>query len=497
MNGQTGYIFNGSTPFGEQREAGWPNAAAVRLPVRAQRRAIALLGLALAVAVAPAYAQPAAAPGASEQPKIVLTLRGSNTIGQELAPRLAQGFLTYSGASEAAIVRDPANPEDATIVGKRAGQTEAIFVAAHGSATALKGLGSKSAGEEADIGMASRKIKPEERTLLMPLGDLTNAASEHVVGLDGIAVIVHPDNPIPSMTMQQLSDLFSGKVRDWGDKSIGGTAGHINLYARDNKSGTFDTFDTLALKGAKLAADAKRFEDSEALSAAVARDPNGIGFIGLPYVGESKTLAIAAPGSTPIRPARLTVATEDYALARRLYLYTPANAANPLVRRFVDYALSPAGQALVEQVGFVALTIQGTAPASQAAKAAVPADAPPAYLALTKDAERLSTDFRFRLNSSELDPRGVRDLTRLAEYLASHKIAPARVVLVGFGDNIGLPNATVKVSEERAKAVAAILRQDGIVVGQTAGFGAAMPIAPNDSEDGRGKNRRVEVFVKP
>jgi phosphate transport system substrate-binding protein len=124
-------------------------------------------------------------------------------------------------------------------------------------------------------------------------------------------------------------------------------------------------------------------------------------------------------------------------------------------------------------------------------------DAPPAYLALIKDAERLSTDFRFKLNSSDLDPRGVRDLTRLAEYLATNKIASSRVLLVGFGDNIGLPAATLKVSEERAKAVAALLRQDGIAVGQTAGFGVALPVAPNDSEEGRAKNRRVEVFIRP
>jgi len=461
-----------------------------------RRTALASLAIRLAMAASSAtLAQPT--PGAADQPKIVLTLRGSNTIGQQLAPRIAQAFLTYDGASEAAIVRDPAAPEEALVVGKRAGQQEAIFIAAHGSATGFVGLGSKSLGEAADIGMSSRKIKPEERTTLMPLGDLTNTASEHVIALDSIAVIVHPDNPIASLNLRQLYDIFTGAVRDWGDRSIGGTPGRINLYARDAKSGTFDTFDSLAMKGAKLPADAKRFEDSEVLSAEVARDPYAIGFIGLPYVGQSKALAIAAPGATPIRPNRLTVATEDYALSRRLYLYTPANSTNPIVRRFVEYALSSAGQALVEQVGFVALTLRGTAAAAAVAKPAAAPDAPPAYLALIKDAERLSTDFRFKLNSSDLDPRGVRDLTRLAEYLAANKIASSRVLLVGFGDNIGLPAATLKVSEERAKAVAALLRQDGIAVGQTAGFDVALPVAPNDSEEGRAKNRRVEVFIRP
>ena len=91
----------------------------------------------------------------------------------------------------------------------------------------------------------------------------------------------------------------------------------------------------------------------------------------------------------------------------------------------------------------------------------------------------------------------MRDTGRLADYLASRRIDPRRLLLVGFGDNIGQPAAIKAVSENRARVVAAALRQDGIAVGQTAGFGALMPVADNGTDEGRDKNRRVEVFLRP
>ncbi|MEI7713439.1 MAG: substrate-binding domain-containing protein [Rhodospirillales bacterium] len=420
----------------------------------------------------------------------MLTLRGSNTVGLELAPRIAQAYLAYNGASEVSILRSKDDRDEATIVGSRGGKQEAIVVSAHGSGFAAKGLAAHSDAAPTDIGMTSRRMTQLERELLMPKGDMYNPTSEHVLALDGVAVIVNPANTIGVLSVQQIKDVFAGTIVDWGDKRLGGTPGPIALYARDANSGTFDTFSSLALRGAKLRSDAQRFEDSEALSAAVSKDPNGIGFIGLPYVATNKAIAVSDGGASPVRPNRLTVATEGYAFARRLFLYTAPGNANPDTHRFVEFALSQAGQKLVEQVGFVALTLQ-----AESVKLAP--GTPPEYEAMIRNAERLSTDFRFRFNSVDLDNRSVRDTTRLADYLASRRIDPRRLLLVGFGDNIGQPAAIKAVSENRARAVAAALRQDGIAVGQTAGFGALMLVADNSTDEGRDKNRRVEVFLRP
>lgn len=439
---------------------------------------------------APALLRTVAPPPASPQPTTILTLRGSNTIGWELAPKLAQAFLAYIGDAEVAIVRHKDAPDDVTVIGRQADRQEAIFIAAHGSATAFKGLAADKPEESADIGMASRQVNAEERELLKVKGDMTSAANEHVLGLDGIATVVNRQNAITTLTTRQLRDIFSGAVTDWGDRSIGGPPGAIHLYARDSNSGTYDTFASLVLKGAKLRADAQRFEDSTALSAAVDKDPTGIGFIGLPYVGSTKALAVSEAGALPIKPNRLTVATEDYALARRLYLYTPTTSANPAVRRFIEFVLSPSGQKLVDETGFIALTIGSET-------VVPPADAPPQYQTLIKGSERLSTNFRFKSGVVDLDNRAQRDTRRLADFLVSRRISPNRLILVGFGDNVGTPAAVKKISEERAKTVARELALEGIAVGQIAGFGALLPVADNETEQGRGKNRRVEVFVRP
>jgi phosphate transport system substrate-binding protein len=444
-----------------------------------------------APAPAPSAAEAAApAPAPVEAPHVILTFRGSNTVGESLAPRLAQAFLIANGYTEVSIVRSKTDPDDATIVGTRNGKKEAIFVSAHGSGFAAKGLLAHAPETPTDIGMTSRRMAPAERQSLEAKGDMYGPTNEHILALDGVAVIVNSANPIGTLTVQQIKDLFSGTVADWGDKQVSGKAGPVHVYRRDDNSGTFDTFSSLVMHGAKIRPDAQQFEDSDALSAAVAKDPTGIGFIGLPYVGSNKALAVSNIGTAAIRPNRLTIATEDYALARRLFLYTTDTNSNPEIKRFIEFALSDAGQKLVEQVGFIPLSLR-----SEAAVASPGLS--PEYVALTRRAERLTTDFRFRFGSSDLDNRALRDMSRLADYLAANKIPAKRLLLIGFGDNVGAAAATRLVSETRAKAVATVLRQRGIVVGQAVGLGSLQPIADNSTEEGRDRNRRVEVYVLP
>ena len=265
----------------------------------------AYMGLHGRSAKAPA---PASSPASGGE--TILRLSGSNTIGSELVPALAQAFLKQLGASDARIVPG-ANGEEKTVEGTLPGNSvpSLIQIQAHGSATAFTAL----ADASADIGMASRKINPGEISRLSSLGDMTSPASEHILGLDGIAVIVNQANPATSLTKGELAKIFSGATTTWP------AGGAIKIYARDDKSGTFDTFKSLVLGGTSLASSAQRFEDSAALSDAVANDANGIGFIGLPYVRSAKAIAVAEAGAMPMLPNRFTVATEDYPLSRRLF----------------------------------------------------------------------------------------------------------------------------------------------------------------------------------
>jgi phosphate transport system substrate-binding protein len=432
---------------------------------------------------APAAPIPAAAAVPVAIPEtVLLRLSGSNTVGAVLGPKLAQAYLANAGDT-AVTIEPTGKPDEVKIVGLRGDKREVITVAAHGSATAFTDL----AAGSADVGMASRRIKPTENASLSALGDLTSSESEHVLALDGIAVIVNPGNPVASLSKDKLRDIFNGTITDWS--KLGATPGSIHIYARDDKSGTFDTFKSLVLGTTKLAADAHRVEDSRELSNDVANDPNGIGFIGLPYILSAKAVPVADTGATPLIANRLTVGTEDYPLSRRLYLYTAAHGGNPASQRFADYALSPAGQAMVEDVGFIALTIKPE-------EAPMPQTASARYRALIGHATRLSTNFRFQPNSADLDNRGQRDLDRLVNYVVSAHAAPSQIILVGFADNKGSPSSNLTVSKKRAEAVAAVLAEHGVKVGKVVAFGSDLPVADNSSDDGREKNRRVEVYVQ-
>jgi phosphate transport system substrate-binding protein len=414
---------------------------------------------------------------------IVLRLAGSNTIGASLVPALAEAFLRSQGATD--VKTTPGAPEEKVVQGVLASESSPsrIAIAAHGSATAFSSL----ADGTCDIGMASRRIKPDEATKLSSLGDMYSPASEHVLGLDGIAVIVNPANSVSVLGKDQIMQIFSGELNDWSQ--VGSSHGPIKIYARDDKSGTFDTFKTLVLSGRALAPGAQRFEDSSALSEAVASDPNGIGFIGLPYVHSAKALAVSEKGARALQATRLTVATEDYPLSRRLYLYTPANPANGLTRKFIEFALSKQGQEVVGSAGFVA---QNVVPQTQV----VAQDAPLDYKQLTEGAERLSLNFRFRTGKSDLDNKAIVDVDRVVTFIADLHYTGNQILLFGFADSTGSREINRTLSLNRAKTVEDQFIPRGLRPGIVRGFGSDLPVASNDTEEGREKNRRVEIWVK-
>ena len=452
---------------------------------KSQVGVVAVFGVALALVAAAGWflwsnvsSKPRVPVAASDGPsaKPTLTLHGSNTIGEQLAPALAEAFLKSQGATDVKVIRD--TPETIRVTG--GGKT--ISIEARGTSTGFKDLGGS-----ADIAMASRPVKPEESTAAT--GDLTLPSAEHVIGLDGVAIIVNRNNPVETVTREQLSKIFAGVATDWGTVD-GGKPGPITIYARDAKSGTFETIKTLVLGTRDLAQGVQRFEDSAALAQKVAGDPSGIGFVGLPYVGSTKALAVSDKGSRALTPNRLTVATEDYLLSRRLFFYNLATGAQPEVNDFVQFASSKAGQDVVEKIGFVSQNVRPSA------AAAVESNAPADYTKLTASAERLSLDYRFRAGAVALDNKAVVDLDRLITFLGDLHYTGDDLLLLGFADSTGDAASNQRLSKERATAVADQIERRGVKPGAVVGFGQAMPVADNGTDDGRQKNRRVEVWVK-
>jgi len=423
------------------------------------------------------------AAGSINAENTILRLAGSNTIGDSMAPSLAESFLKVEGASDVRVLPG-ANPEEKVIQGILPGNASPSFItiAAHGSATAFTAL----AGNSCDIGMASRRIKPDELAKLEPLGDLTSAGSEHVVGLDGIAVIVNSSNPNNELRQDEIKRIFTGDITDWSQ--VGSSHGAINVYARSDNSGTYDTFKSLVLAGMPLAATARRFEDSNALSAAVSGDPDGIGFVGLPFIHDAKPLAVSEKGTHGLRPNRLTVATEDYSLSRRLYFYTPAIPRNKFTRLFVEFVLSKRGQDLVAANGFVAQTLT---PETQVVSKAAPNE----YKELTRNAGRLPLDFRFDNDNSVADNKAQADLDRVVALIADGGGAKDNIMLFGFADTAGTTAENKALSLSRAKEIENELVQRGIQPKVVQGFGSSLPVAGHDTDSGREKNTRVEIWM--
>jgi phosphate transport system substrate-binding protein len=414
----------------------------------------------------------------------ILRLAGSNTIGDTLGPALAEAYLINQGATDVHILPG-ANPLEKIVEGVLPGDTKPsdITISAHGSATAFTALAQNSC----DIGMASRKVKPDEAAKLKSLGDMSSFANEHVLGLDGIAVIVSAANPAVQLDKDKIMRIFTGEITDWSQ--VGAYKGAIKIYARDDKSGTYDTFKSLVLGGKPLAAGAQRIEDSKALSDAVAADPNGIGFIGLPYIQSAKPIAVSDKGTLALLPTRLTVATEDYLLSRRLYLYTPVNPNNKYTRSFVEFALSKKGQDVVAATGFVAQNV------SQIAQTAS-ANAPAEYKWLTKDANRLSLDFRFKSGQADLDNKAKVDLDRVVSLVADLKVAGDKVMLFGFSDGVGSHASNQVLSLNRAKSIESQFIQRGISPTIVRGYGSDTPIASDETDEGQARNRRVEIWIQ-
>ncbi len=418
-----------------------------------------------------------------ESDKPLFRLHGSNTLGEKLTPRLVEAYLMAKGASQIKI-KEGANAGEKIISGLIGDKIEFVEIHAHGSGTAFTDLSAR----KTDIGMSSRRIKEQERELLLPqYGDLQLPENELVVGLDGLAIITHSGNPIPSLSLSQVVKIFSGEITNWSE--LGWKNLPINLYARDDKSGTWDSFKSLVLEPAKaqLMTTAKRYESSSSLSDDVAKDPGAIGFIGLPYVRRSKLIPVSATkNSLAILPNHFTVGTEDYLLSRRLYFYSSQLTLNTEANDFLKFVATERAQSIVEDVGFVSHNIKLGEPFD-------PQFYPEAMQQLIAQSQRLSLNFRFKDGSDQLDNKAMQDLDRLTRYVEQN--SPMRVQLFGFSDSEGDEKANIELSERRAAVVEDLLVSRGIFPLVAKGMGSVAPLASSKTEEGRRMNRRVEVWL--
>ena len=227
-----------------------------------------------------------------------------------------------------------------------------ISVTGGGSGTGIASL----INGTVDLANASRQIKPEEVEEAQSKGI---DPVEHVIARDAIAVIVNPENPVTQLTLQQISDIYSGKISNW--QEVGGEDRPIVRLSRETNSGTHVYFlETVLRLGEKenktlFSRDTLLLPSSEGIIAEVRQNPNAIGYDGLGYVPDDlKMIAIAKEaGGEYVLPSVETVNDATYPIARDLYMYTAGDPAG-LVKTYLDWIISSdEAQEIVRELGFV------------------------------------------------------------------------------------------------------------------------------------------------
>ena len=226
-----------------------------------------------------------------------------------------------------------------------------ISVTGGGSGTGIAAL----VNGTVDLANASRKIKDEETSEAQANGV---TPIEHIIARDAIAVIVNPNNPVNELTLQQISDIYSGKYTNW--QEVGGEDRPIVRLSRETNSGTHVYFlETVLRLGSKedktlFSTNTLLLPSSEGIISEVRDNPNAIGYDGLGYVPKDlKMIAIAKEaGGEYVLPSIDTVNDKTYAIARDLYMYTNGEPAG-VVKDYLDWILSDEAQVIVAELGFV------------------------------------------------------------------------------------------------------------------------------------------------
>ena len=434
---------------------------------------------------------------------------GSEAIGLGMMPLLMTGFAASLDA-DAEITNTAAGETLATLVGDGGFGDEigSYLVSATDDDAAFEAL----LDGTANVGMSSRRITVDEARALRAsgAGSMVSPTQERIIAVDSMVVVTHASNPVDQLTEDQLAAIFGGQITNWSE--VGGPDRDINVISRYPDTASYDFFmnylygdDRPVFRPQGVAAD------DQAMSNVLFHDRNAIGYLGYAFQRGAKPMTLINECGISSTPDAFAAKTEEYTLARRMYLYNRSDNLDPQSQALLDYAISPTADNVIAKSGFIDLgVVSRSQDAGDARRAAliseverydigfegeVMAD----MLADMDTYDRLSTTFRFRTGSSNLDERGRLDMQRLIAYLGRVP-AGTTVNFVGFTDDVGPFDANRQLAIQRAQAVRdELTAATGDSLSQlqmaTTGYGEIAPSACNVSDRGRAINRRVEVWI--
>ncbi|CCJ35489.1 ABC-type phosphate transport system, periplasmic component [Methanoculleus bourgensis MS2] len=214
-----------------------------------------------------------------------------------------------------------------------------LQISGGGSSVGIQAAGSGTA----DIGMASRDLKESEKEAYPDL-------VKHVVALDGIVIIVNPENSLGSLTLDEVRGIYNGTYRNWND--LGGPDQEIVVTGRDSASGTREFFHETVMQKEDFVETQLEKNSNGAVKQTVAQTPGAIGYVGLGYIDASvKALPIDA-GSGPVEPTIENIEDGTYPIARELFMFTRGEPTG-LAAEYLSFISSPEGQQIIRDEGFV------------------------------------------------------------------------------------------------------------------------------------------------
>jgi len=439
-----------------------------------------------------------------------VVLAGSDTVGLGMMPLLLSGYASFLGAEASVNATEKEGEVLANFVGEGGYGDElgSYLVTSTTSGDAFSTLLDKSA----EIGMASRRISPDEARELRAdgAGNMISPTQEHVIAVDSLVVIVHPENTVSSITIEQLAGVYSGQITNWSE--LGGADLPINVFDRQISSGTRNSF-TQAIFGESSDAVAQIGEiasENNEMAAKVFDDPAAIGYSGYAFQRGASSLALVNECGIQTIPDAFSAKTEEYPLQRRLYMYNRSDNLSVASDDFIKYATSSEADGVIAKSGFIDLgvKVRNMEMEGPRTKQLLVPDADPYESGIMREMlrqmleyDRLSTTFRFATGSSRMDERGAVDMTRLLNYLETQP-AGSTLMFAGFTDSVGAFDGNRALSGQRAASVAQQFEEfAGDKISQfelvSTGFGEIAPVACNTADLGRAINRRVEVWIKP
>jgi len=224
-----------------------------------------------------------------------------------------------------------------------------VYMATHANADIQvtgggSSVGVQAAGEKtADIGMSSRDVKSDEKTKYPELVVTT-------IGKDGVALIINPGNTVTSLSTAQIKGIYNGNFTNWNQ--VGGADMAIVVVGRDSASGTREFFTSSVMGGQNYVPTMLEKNSNGAVQQTISQTPGAIGYVGLGFIDNSIKAVKVTTDAGDVEPSVENVLAGKYPLSRSLYLLTSGQPSG-LAKEYVDYILSPTGQSLLTEEGFV------------------------------------------------------------------------------------------------------------------------------------------------